>query len=535
MSVFDLLKGSNEYPIVFIGSGISKRYVQEFPSWPELLESFWNQINQNDDFYAYLNTLRSEIKAANPNAPDNEIMYLTNIEAGTVIESSFNTAFFKGEITIENLNFKEAYNDRLSPFKKAISNKFSSYTLKEGNDEELTLFKKFLNKTQIILTTNYDNLIEDCFNSINTNGLKKYVGQSGFFEQTYGWAEIYKLHGSTEKPDSIVISKADYDRFSKNSILISAKIISLLIHSPIIFMGYSLTDMNIREIIKDFSSSMTPVEIKRMASRIIIVERDQGNQEINESQYYENELGCEYTVVRTDNYKEIYSKLVDINQGISPAEVRKYQHVLKKLIVDTGKKGTLNEFLVSPEDLGEIEKRIGDVNLVVALGDARYIFKMPDLMTYFYEYFFFENGLQTDIALRFIASQSGRVPFVRYTKGIDIDKASLNSNEKEKIKQRINNNKNVESCISSITGSNRIRTKSIQEILAAKYKQDKEYDIVAHNVLHVPQDDLLSYIKGKIIYTKELGIASPSTQFRRLLLAYDLAYNNIEVSAESPQ
>ena len=28
---------ANSYPIVFIGSGISKRYLLDFPNWPDLL------------------------------------------------------------------------------------------------------------------------------------------------------------------------------------------------------------------------------------------------------------------------------------------------------------------------------------------------------------------------------------------------------------------------------------------------------------------------------------------------------------------
>lgn len=525
MSVLDLLKANNEYPIVFVGSGISKRYVHNFPSWPELLEFFWNQVNKNADFYAYLNTMRATIKDANPNALDSEVLYLTNIEAGSEIESAFNAAFYSGEVLVENLTQKEAYNQKMSPFKKAISNKFSSLTMVGGIDEELSLFKKFLNKTQILLTTNYDNLIEDCFNSINPNGIKKYIGQSGFFEETFGWAEIYKLHGSNEDPDSIIISKADYEKFSKNSILISAKIISLLIYSPIIFIGYSLTDMNIRKILKEFSSSLTPTEIKKMGSRIIIVEREEGEQDIRESQYYETELGCEYTVIKTDNFKKLYSELSEINQGISPTEVRRYQHIIKKLIVDSGKKGSLNALLIAPEQLDEIEKRIGDENLVVALGDSAYIFRMPDLVSYIHEYFLPETNIPTEIGLRLVANQGGRIPFMKMISGVDIEKTSLYPKEKEKLKQRVKNNKDVNSIISSIPPSNKVKYNSLNEILAMNYKNDKEFEIVGYNALNIDREELLKYIREIIIKLKEIGTGKVSSQFRRLILIYDLAFN----------
>lgn len=46
MSVFSELVKTNTYPIVFIGSGISKRYLKNFPSWLELLEQFWNEFDE---------------------------------------------------------------------------------------------------------------------------------------------------------------------------------------------------------------------------------------------------------------------------------------------------------------------------------------------------------------------------------------------------------------------------------------------------------------------------------------------------------
>lgn len=46
----------NHYPIVFIGSGIEKRYLKDFPNWTSLLETFWNQIGEKRNFLAsYIN------------------------------------------------------------------------------------------------------------------------------------------------------------------------------------------------------------------------------------------------------------------------------------------------------------------------------------------------------------------------------------------------------------------------------------------------------------------------------------------------
>ncbi|ARU63041.1 hypothetical protein CBW65_20230 [Tumebacillus avium] len=533
-AAIELLKQKNEYPIVFIGSGISKRYLVDFPSWEDLLDYFWQKLNEGMDFYAFLNTLKKSIVEQYPNANKSEITYHTNIEAATVIETKYNSKFFKEEITIENFTQRDAYKSGVSPFKKAISNRFSEYQLIDNG--EYPLFQKFLNKAQIILTTNYDGFLERSFNSINSNGIKKYIGQKGFFEQTLGWAEIYKLHGSYEDPSSIVITKDDYENFNKNSVLISAKIISLLVNSPIIFIGYSLTDLNVRKILQDFSSSLSPSEIEKMSTRIIIIERKERELEIKERTVFDKELGCQYTVITTDNYAALYEQLIQINQGVSPSEVRRYQRVIRQLIEDRGRKGALNSLLIAPQQLEDLEKRIGDENLVVALGDATYIFQMPDLLSYVYDYVFDQNEIPADIALRFVASQAGnaRIPFLKYLHDVDLEKTILNPVEKEKIRQRLRRFGDLEEgCISSINDYYRIQMNSLEDIVSLKYDESKEQEIIGFNVARIELEDLERYIREKVSRVKEIGVPRFTTQFRRLLLSYDILKNKKEVSVES--
>lgn len=526
MNIFESLKKENEYPIIFVGSGMSKRYLKDFPGWIALLKEFWDCLNTGRDFYGFVNTLKQQINENNVES-DYDLDYLTNIMAGSKIEDKFNTLFYNDQLNIPGFDQEKAYKTGISPFKVAIANRFSTYEIRHEMLEEYMVFKKFLNKSQIIITTNYDTLIEDSINSENPNGIKKYIGQKGFFESTLGWAELYKIHGCASVPQSIVITKSDYDHFSKNSILISAKIISLLINSPIIFLGYSLTDGNIRKILRDFSSSLDKDEIKHMASKIIIIEREEGLLDIKEQTYFDRDLGCEYTVIKTDNYKLIFEKLSEIDQGIHPSEVRKYQHIIKKLIVNRGKKGSLNTLLLSPVELEDIEKRIGNEKLVVALGDNTIIFQMPDLLTYLYDYFFDENSIHTDIALRFIASENknSRLPFIKHVKNVKLDKTNLHPVEIEKIRQRVARFPNLEVCIETIPSSYQIKANSLQEILKEKHKADKEYDIIAYNAPRLDKEELRKYIKDKISKAKKDGVRSISSQLRRLLLIYDFIEN----------
>ncbi|PLR76760.1 hypothetical protein CU633_14080 [Bacillus sp. V3-13] len=319
---------SNEYPIIFIGSGISKRYLKDYPGWLDLLNEFWEIIEPEEDFFAFLNQTKNGLKEKlNDSSLDYE--YLTFIELGTYIENRYNKLFFDSKVTIEGFTQKEAFFSGISPFKHALSIRFSEYEIKQEMYEEIQSFKKLLNKAQIVLTTNYDTFAEDCTADYGTNRLKKYVGQKGFFRKSSDWGEIFKIHGCISEPESIVISREDYKRFDKNCVLISAKIISLLISSPIIFLGYSLTDRNIRKIIRDFSSSLSGEEKEFMKDRIIIVNRKEGLDQITEFQRQDDDLECTYTIIETDNFSLLYNELLNINQGAYPSEVRKFQELIR--------------------------------------------------------------------------------------------------------------------------------------------------------------------------------------------------------------
>ncbi|MEE3895303.1 SIR2 family protein [Priestia megaterium] len=523
-SALDKLIETNEFPIVFIGSGLPMRYLENFPNWRGLLQYLWSLTDEQSDFYAFLNRIRNDIAKENKHLKQNELDYLTNINVGTILEEKINELFYEEKIVIDGFSQKEAYEKNISPFKKILANKFLQYELKEEMINEFEYFKKMLIKTQIILTTNYDTLIEDTYNAVSTYGIETYIGQKGFFEQTIGYAELYKLHGCATEPQSLIIAENDYGKFNKNSVLISAKIISTLLHSPIVFLGYSLTDENVRKIIKDFSSSLSEKELSKLESRIIVVEREEGVEEIKEVVVTETDLNCRLTLIKTDNFEAVYKKISQVNQGVAPSEVRKYQHIIKDLIVDRGKQGALKSVLVAPNQLDELERMIENKNLIVALGDNTYIFAMPDVITYVYDYIFEKDELNSDIVLRFVASQltKSRLPFIKYVNPETIIQSNLHPHEKEKLRQRLTNHGDLSEQIDMMNKSYKISYNSVQDILNTDYTVKKKCSVIAYNINNLNLKEVQDYIKEQLEQLKENGEAHINTELRRLILIYDL-------------
>lgn len=524
-TILDVLIEGNEFPIVFLGSGISKRYLEHYPKWIELLQDLWEKYN-NKNFFGYLNIQKQDI-TKNGDINDSLLNFLLNTKTASQLEQTINNAFYSNELTIEDFSQEDAFTYNISPFKKLLSNRFIKYNIKDSYKHEFEEFKKMLMKAQIILTTNYDTLIEDSYNDISTYKIKKYIGQRGFFENTFGYSELYKLHGCATDPNSIVITAGDYEKFDKNSVLISSKIISMLLYSPIIFIGYSLSDINVRNIIKNFVESLTPSELLVLEKRLLLIEWKDGESEFLEEIINDNDIGCRITVLKTDNFMEIYKKILTINQGVSPSEVRKFQHVIKELIVKRGKEGVLNTLLVSPNQLDHIENIIGNKNIIVAIGDNKIIFALPNILTYLEDYISENFDQNIDVILRYIANQNqrARLPFIKYLTDKNITASDITPFEKGRLRERVKIFNNFDNQIRSIPETYRETFYSLKDIINQDYIEEREFNLISYNIKNFENNILKEYLLENIKNMKEKGEHIVSTSFRRLTLLYDLKVN----------
>ena len=91
------------------------------------------------------------------------------------------------------------------------------------------------------VTTNFDDLIERTLQDAGT--LKRVVVRDSDLPYTSRDAvTIVKLHGDTRQPDTLVITKGDYDTFFTRFPLIRSKLQNLLAESTVLFVGYGLGD-----------------------------------------------------------------------------------------------------------------------------------------------------------------------------------------------------------------------------------------------------------------------------------------------------
>lgn len=100
----------------------------------------------------------------------------------------------------------------------------------------------------IIYTTNYDHCLEKAF-EINGKKYKRIVRVDDIVGINNDVTQIVKFHGDTISDDSIVLAESDYfERLAFESPL-DIKLRSDMLGNSILFLGYSLTDINIRLLI----------------------------------------------------------------------------------------------------------------------------------------------------------------------------------------------------------------------------------------------------------------------------------------------
>lgn len=514
MSQFLLnLKEKNQFPIIFIGSGITRRYFKESLTWDDLLISLWNESNIENTYYSRYNQLKKQ---------DIDVFNIYTTIASE-IEEKFDEEFYNEKIYIDGLTPENAHKLNNSPFKKSISNRFIKLTSNDTYSKEISSFKSMLSKARMIVTTNYDTLIEDSLN----NAVDVKIGNTGLFEYDNELCELYKIHGCVTKPDSIIITENDYDKRRRTSAIINAKILSNLTGSPIIFLGYSMTDYNVQSLLKDLQENM-PFSIDTIAQNIAVVNYVKGENNIVESLVEDPHSGIYYTKLDTDNFKMIYESIAAIDQGFRPFEIQKYYSAFKEIINIKGAEGKLDKVLTSFVDLENLPNEVKNKNLVVAFGDKSTVYKFPNYVDYLKSYFL-NDKMPEEIALEFIIRQApnSTLPVSKYIQNIN---RKLSENEIDKLNKRLSKFSSLDKLRKTVSLSNitiselsyydNYNNNDLVEIVINNNKDinyNQKFAYLIHNIEKFNLKQLIEYI----LNNKDDKFIK-RTLTRKLFMAYSL-------------
>ena len=324
MNITEFCRQFKTHPVLFIGTGMSIRYYRNSSSWEELLKSIVIDYSGNEEHYY-------DIKAQCQIPGTREYNYP---HLGAIIEEEFNriaSSERDGKYKEINDSFYELMraNEQVSRFKILLSRIFSGMELKEGVDEELNELKKARKNVGSVITTNYDDLVERIFD------FNPLIGNDILLSNPYG--SVYKIHGCIKHPGSIIITDSDYEQFELRYELIRAQLLSLFIHNPIVFLGYNLSDDNIKKILKTIFSYVVPNTdlAEQIKQNFLLVEYVPGSENTIVQEHDIDVGGVTGTIrinkLRTDNYIALFQAISGLTLPISAMDVRKVQTIVKEI------------------------------------------------------------------------------------------------------------------------------------------------------------------------------------------------------------
>ncbi|HDZ1588695.1 TPA: SIR2 family protein, partial [Klebsiella pneumoniae] len=239
MEIQEFIAKYRNHPVLFIGTGFSLRYLSNSYDWNGLLSHICFELTGDKETYL---DIKSKCQI------NGEYKY---DKIASDIERKFNETLSNdrnGKFKeINDIFYKEMDKGiNLSRFKIYITQLLSTVELKEEKSEEIAELIKMRKNIGSIITTNYDLLIEQLFE------FEPLIGNSILLSNPYG--SVYKIHGCVSAPYELTITEQDYDYFDNKYELIRAQLLSLFIHNPVIFIGYSISDRNIQQILKTIFS-----------------------------------------------------------------------------------------------------------------------------------------------------------------------------------------------------------------------------------------------------------------------------------------
>lgn len=493
MTIQEFIAQYRNHPILFVGTGISLRYLKNSYTWDGLLSKISFELTENPEYYF---DVKAECHI------NGKFDYL---KIATIIEDKFNLVLqekrhgkFKhlNDIFYENM----AKGINLSRFKIYIAELFSKLEFKEEMADELKNLKKIRKNVGSIITTNYDSLIENIFE------FTKLIGNNILLSNPYG--SVYKIHGCYENPEKIIITERDYLAFDNKFELIRAQLLSLFIHNPIIFLGYSVGDDNIKKILKTIFSYVEPNSelATKIKNNFLLVEygKEIDNELISEHDIVlEGDLTIRINKIKTDNFSSIYNSISNLNLPVTALDIRKVQNIVKEIYAGGDIKVSITE------DLDTLKN--GDK--ILAIGSTKTISyhyeTAPELLSNYFNIIDEYNSQILNLIDKY------KIQSTQYFPIFGFEKINSKINSAEKLKKQQEDN--IFASMEHTPAQCKTKHLTIDDIISDEHiPPSSKMNCIMWNTFqgNINLDEIETYLRE--------NTSTTSTEYRKLLSVYDL-------------
>jgi len=313
----ELLNKSKAAPILFIGSGLSRRYFG-LEDWDGLLKKFCDGLPKRFKQYSSL--------AQGDSAQTASLMS----------EDYFDYWWSNEKFANSREKFEEQINKTDSPLKIEICEYLKTKrTNFEVYSKEIEDLKKIHDEEAIdtVITTNWDTFLEDYIFTT----YEVFKNQDDLLASEHvEIEELYKIHGCITEPQSIILTAEDYQNFNKKYAYLSSKLLASFIEHPVIFLGYSLNDENIREILKNIALCLPNKYMQKLENNLIFIEPifDESEDKIYRDTLTIESVSITRIIAEIKNYSDIYEAILKYKRKFPFKLVKRMRQILYNIIID---------------------------------------------------------------------------------------------------------------------------------------------------------------------------------------------------------
>jgi hypothetical protein len=357
----EIILSFNQLPYLFVGTGVSIRYGSA-PSWDNLLYNIYKEIftGNRASYNKLKNKIEYELQAVLSEVLEEDKKYYVNPKIASLLQKKFITRFYDDDkferIVFTEDESEEIISSNIDPFKFYVAKQLKDIHIDPSKTEfcELTSLTKHQNKVAGVITTNYDTILQHLFTDFSP-----LIGQDNLLlSNTNNIFELYKIHGSVERPNSLVITHEDYNYFNSKLKYLSAKLLTIFVEHPIIFIVYGMGDVNILNLFYEIAECLTPEELERTKRNFIFITPAFDNpQDIQIKEHHFNGKSICMTEIILDDFSILYENLSNIKSSMPIKLMRKLQDMICNFITSTDVQknifvGSINDKSIQDEELG---------------------------------------------------------------------------------------------------------------------------------------------------------------------------------------
>lgn len=167
------------------------------------------------------------------------------------------------EIYGNNLDLAEYYCLETGGVERLVDDMKDKWIVEDKRIEKSKIHKDICKLNfQIIYTTNYDNCLEESFELFG-HPYTKIVGVQDICHIEHDKTQIVKFHGDFSDDQSIILTESSYFERMNFESSMDIKLRSDMLGKSIFFLGYSLSDINMRYLIYKLNKIWSKYDIKK--------------------------------------------------------------------------------------------------------------------------------------------------------------------------------------------------------------------------------------------------------------------------------